>query len=106
MAPQKGSRESRPKRACSGARKRLSSRILRRNPGHAYQCEQDSFQTQLAPGGVVPLAQGMSASGGASRADGDGFNAQGERNIGVGGGALEPRLVSQKSVGLAQGNQQ
>src|SRR5712692_11568975 len=106
MAPKEARRESQPRRACSGARKRLSSRIPRCNPGHAYQCEQGSLQTQTAPGGVVPLAQGMSASGSASRADGDGLNAQGERNIGVGGGALEPGLFSQKSVGVTQGSQQ
>ena len=53
--------------------------------GGVEQGEQDAAQGGIAAGGVVPLLKGVDTAAEPSSADGDGGDAEGERDVGVGG---------------------
>src|SRR5579864_7618606 len=83
-----------------------SSSFYLRKSGSTEKSKERALQAHFAAGGFVPFLQGMCAASGAAGADGDGVNAVGERDVGVGGGALDARLVANIFVGGAQRGEQ
>src|SRR6185312_10450370 len=75
------------------------ARILGGSPGEEGRGgEQNALQAEVATGGAIPLGGRMSAAAVASRADRDGGDAQGERDVGVRGGAV--RAGADAEVGI------
>src|SRR5438477_3575864 len=60
--------------------------------------QKNTFQSDVAASGIIPLAQGMSAVSGVTNAYAYRFKAEGERNIGIGRGAPENRFQLQMRV--------
>ena len=74
--------------------------------GGVEQGEQDAAQGGVAAGGVVPLLQGVDAAAEAARADGDGGDAERERNIGVGRADARFGAQVEMAVDGAKGGEQ
>src|SRR5277367_5063704 len=69
--------------------------------GHSSQRQQrqkDALESQVASTAVEPLLQGVGSATHAATADGDGFPAQRQWNIGVRGGALDLCRVAQVRI--------
>src|SRR5690348_12208135 len=79
---------------------RSQQELLRSGEGQERQ--RDSFQADVAVGYVVPLVEGVGATAGTAAADRHGFASEGERDVGVGGGALQARLDAELSVDGAE----
>ena len=69
--------------------------------------EEDAAQGGLASGGIVPLLQGMDATSDAPGTDGDGWNAKGKRDVGVGGAdalfSVEGEVAVDRAEGVEEG---
>src|SRR5574341_879393 len=74
--------------------------------GGAEENEKGAVETDFAAGGIVPLVEGMSAPTATSGANGDGGDAEGERNVGIGGGAFKARAIPQDAVSFADNGKQ
>ena len=68
--------------------------------------KQDSLEAELAAIGMEPLLRGVSAAALAARADRDGRHVHRQRNVGVGGGAVEMGANSEVRVDGADVSQQ
>src|SRR6266481_4821023 len=83
-----------------------SSSFFLREFGSAEKGEQSALEAKLAACGFVPLLKRMRTAAGAAGPDGDGVDAAGKRDVGVGGGALNARLIADEFIGGAQGGEQ
>src|SRR5690349_19828820 len=72
--------------------------ILFYQAGQCQDGQQYTFKAKFASAAVEPFLQGMGPSAGSSPADGDGFAAQGKRDVGVGGCPLYLRDIAQVSI--------
>ena len=68
--------------------------------------EQGAFQAQIAARRSVPFRRRVCSAAMAARADRDRRNPHGERDIGVGGGAIGTGANSEMGIHGAQGQQQ
>src|SRR5262245_7210827 len=74
--------------------------------GNAEESEENTLEAELTAGWVVPLLEGMRATAISASSDGDGVDARRKRDIGVGGRALDARLIADSLVGCSQGGEQ
>ncbi len=74
--------------------------------GERHRGKQEALEAELAIGGVVPFAEGVRSAAGAARSDGHRGNAKRERNIRVGGAALQARAIAQEAINIANGLEQ
>ena len=66
----------------------------------------DALESLLASGGIEPLAEGVGSAAGASGAERDGLQAERERDVGVGGGALQLGVDAKMGIDGLDGRQQ
>src|SRR5207245_1796411 len=83
-----------------------SSGVLLYHSGNSQDGQQRALQTGFTPGRFVPFLQRMRTAPASACADGDGVDSEGERNVGVRGGALEARFVSDIFIGGTKSSQQ
>ena len=76
------------------------------NPGECEAEQQNALETEIAAGRVIPLVNSVRPAAGAAGADGDRLAAERERNISVGGGALNAGSVAELRIDGANGLQQ
>ncbi len=69
------------------------------------QHQKNTFETQLAAVGMEPLLRRVRAAAMSAGANGDGRQAHGQRNVGVGGSAIQMRADAQVRIHRAHGLQ-
>src|SRR6266436_2379989 len=79
-----------------------SSSFSLRKSGNTEKDKQGALEAHFAAGRFVPLLKRMRTAAGPACADGDGIDAVSERDVGVGGGALDARLIADEFIGGAQ----
>ena len=79
---------------------------LRCNLRGCEEEKKDAAEGGLAAGWVVPLLDGMDVAADASGADGEGGNAEGERQIGVGGAEALLGGEGEVTIDGAEGGEQ
>src|SRR5277367_1621926 len=72
--------------------------ILLLQTGEQNGGEEEALQSQFPAGGVVPFVESVRAAGFAAAADGNGGDAERERNVGVGGAAFKARTGAEKAI--------
>ena len=75
-------------------------------PGEEEDEQGETLERLLASGRIEPLVKGVGSAAGAAGAEGNRLEAEGERDVGVGGGAQELRLDAKLRVDGADGGQQ
>src|SRR4029077_19750254 len=71
---------------------------LQCSPGKAEHSQQNALESKLAPAAIEPFLQGVGSATGATTAYGDGLESERQRDVGVGGSALNLGRVSQLRV--------
>ena len=77
-----------------------------RESGEKKNEQGETLERLLASGGLEPFVHGMGSAAGASGAKGDRLQTEGERDVGIGGGAEKLRLDSELGIDGADGGQQ